>query len=350
MLKQYIPSFHAELHAIDTRSFDIARYPAEYMQLLLTHSTYYLHIYTQVLEKALALSGKKKEDIILLDYGAGNGLLGMFAKHCGFRKVYAIDISEPFVQAARLLNERLRLPVDSIMTGDWETAASFFQDKQKPDIVAGTDVIEHIYDLDIFFRGIKEMNPAMVTVFTTSAISSNPYKRFVFERAQRQDEYDYNHAEHSSGENPYAGLPFLEVRRRIIRENFSLPDATVEQLAGLTRGFNRTDMLDAVKGFIAGSVIMPATEHPTNTCDPITGSWTERLLTIDQYKKIYEENGFHLQVSNGFYNSWQPGLKSILLKPINFFTGVSGKWGRWLSSYILLAGHVQQPVKGIQKN
>ena len=83
---------------------------------------------------------------------------------------------------------------------------------------------------------------------------------------------------------------------------------------------------------------MPEPAHPTNTCDPITGSWTERLLTVKEYQSIYSKAGFALNVYNGFYNEWQEGKKGSVLKLLNKTTRLLGMQGRFLSSYIILVG------------
>src|SRR4051794_10887152 len=112
MFKQFIPTFSQKLQSIQVENLLIKGYPAEYLQLLITQRTYFLHIYAHVLQKVVQYATKPKEEIILLDYGAGNGLLSMFAKHCGFKTVYSIDINESFVQAAQLLNHQLEHPID----------------------------------------------------------------------------------------------------------------------------------------------------------------------------------------------------------------------------------------------
>jgi len=32
-------------------------------------------------------------------------------------------------------------------------------------------------------------------------------------------------------------------------------------------------------------ILPPLLQHPTNTCEPLSGSWTEHLLTIAEYQK-----------------------------------------------------------------
>src|SRR6476659_1895829 len=176
MFRPYISSFSQELQSVKIENFQIEPYPAQYLSLLLQQHTYYLHIYAQVFQKIIQYSSKRKEEIVLLDYGAGNGLLGMFAKHCGFKAVYSTDINESFVQAAQLLNKQLQHPIDAILTGDWDVVVQFCKTNPVPDAIAGTDVIEHIYDVNAFLKNIKTLNGAITTVFTTASVTANPFK------------------------------------------------------------------------------------------------------------------------------------------------------------------------------
>ncbi|TKK64151.1 class I SAM-dependent methyltransferase [Ilyomonas limi] len=338
MFKQYIFTFSATLQSIPITDFHIESYPAQYLQLLISQRIYYLHIYAQVLQKIVQYSIKPKEEMVLLDYGAGNGLLGMFAKHCGFKTVYSVDINTSFVYAAQFLNRQLKNPVDAILTGDWDTIVHFCKTHPIPDAVAGTDVIEHIYDVGNFLKNIKALNATMITVFTTASVTANPFKTYTIKKLQQQDEYKWSNPQHTSSDNPYAGLPFLEVRKRIIQEHFNLPEHQVTTLASVTRGMNTADILQAATTFIHTKQLPTVINHPTNTCDPVTGSWTEQLLTIEEYQVLYKNAGFNLTVYNGVYNEWQQGLKSLLLKILNRYILFTSRFGRWLSAYIVLVG------------
>lgn len=339
MFKQYIHTFSQTLQFIEINTLPIAHYPAEYLQLLITQRTYFLHIYAQVLQKVIQNTTKPKEEIILLDHGAGNGLLGMFAKHCGFKTVYSIDINESFVQAAQLINNQLPQPIDAILTGDWDAVVQFCEANPVPDAVISTDVIEHIYDVGTFLKNIKALNPAMITVFTTASVTANPFKTYTIKKLQQQDEYQGSNPEHTSSDNPYAGMPFVEVRKQIIQQHSNLPADQIAALAHATRGMNQADIIKAVNTFIQTSKLPQTISHPTNTCDPVTGSWTEQLLTIKEYNSLYGNAGFHLHVYNGFYNQWQQGVKALPLRLINQYIRLSKLLGRWLAAYIVLVGN-----------
>ncbi|MEI2747673.1 MAG: hypothetical protein V9E88_02790 [Ferruginibacter sp.] len=85
-----------------------------------------------------------------MDYGAGNGLLGIFARYCGFGRVALNDIDLPFLEAARKLSQALHIDMDAFIEGDISQVKDHPYAKQL-NAIAGTDVIEHIYNLDDFF-------------------------------------------------------------------------------------------------------------------------------------------------------------------------------------------------------
>lgn len=338
-LLSYIPAFSKKISALDTRKLTLAPYPHTYLQSLLRHHLYYLHIYAHVLDKLIANINKARQEIVLIDYGAGNGLLGMFAKQCGFEQVYLNDRSEDFIEAARQLSTALNIPIDGFIIGEWNEVADAFEQGTKPDAVIGTDVIEHIYDLEAFLEGIHILNPMMTTVFTTASVTANPFKTKQLMRLQYNDEFYGSNAEHAMPGDEYAGLPFAEIRKKMILQiQPTLNENDLLKIATATRGLNEKDIIEAVEDFSKTGVVPNPPQHPTNTCDPVTGSWTERLLTVQEYETIYNKAGFSLSVYNGFYNRWQGGIKSLILGMMNKTIALLGKRGSFITPFITLVG------------
>ena len=73
-----IDPFSHLLEGIDVRALSADSYAVAYLEHLLAHKRYYLHVYAGV------LNGLREYPTRLIDYGSGNGLLGIFAKYCGF--------------------------------------------------------------------------------------------------------------------------------------------------------------------------------------------------------------------------------------------------------------------------
>lgn len=331
--KAHKTGFCTLLNSLVLSEHEIAPYPLSYLQHLLTHKEYFVEIYTQVLNEAIANTNKTWDDSFLIDYGAGNGLLGLFAKFCGFRKVVLLDISEEFLHSTSVLSEKLNIKPDGIICGELKTLK--IEDTDIPDIVVGTDVIEHIYDLNSFFSTLHKMNSNLVTVFTTASNDKNWLKKRKLMRIQKIDEW---RGWKETEQNP--GYPsFREIRHKIISETLpSLEARDLEEMITNTRGLNKPDIILACERFTREGVKPVLIKHPTNTCDPMTGSWTERLLTDKEYKLLYKTHGFDLRIKNGYYNQCQSFPKSWPAVILNCFIKTVPVLGKQISPLLLLIG------------
>ena len=333
--KHYIPIFEEKLHAVDVQSLVIAPYCKRYLNHLFQNSKYYLSIYAEVLEKVKQESNIPVIDMCLLDYGAGNGLLGLFAKFCGFGKVMINDIDEPFLNASKILTSALNIDIHQFILGDLDDVKKV-PFCQKIDALVATDLIEHIYDLDEFVATIASINPNMVSVFTTGSNPKNYFKVRQLMKLQWRDELVggqendallFGHDAHDS---------YLKMRENIIRNIApELDENIILRLAKLTRGKNRKDIITAVKNYQSKKELPVLIAHPTNTCHPETGSWTERLMPISMYKFIFLQHRFNLHISAGFYNQYKFGIKGICLAFLNKIILI---FGLKLAPFIFLTG------------
>ncbi len=316
-----ITTFEKLLEKVNVAAISEHVYCRNYLQHLIIHRKYYLKIYEHIFSLLLKKSGKNISEITLIDFGCGNGLLGIFLKFCGINRVMLMDSDPLFIEAAKQLSKTLHVAVDEFLNGDESILFSI----SKPDIIVGTDVIEHVYDLNALMTMFHQLNPNLVSLFTTGSNPANKRKVKKLMELQKKDEWEGGvTAEGDLGHAPH--IAFLEMRKHII-QNFqlNLTESEINTLAVLTRGLNKKDIRKKVE-FYREKQQFPATPvHPTNTCDPNTGSWTERILTITEYKNIYNKNGFYLDLYAGFYNQFFKGLKSHFAKLMNSiikFTGI----------------------------
>lgn len=274
-------------------------YARQYLQKLLLHQDYYLSIYAKAIGLACGKSNKPVEKTCLIDYGSGNGLLGLFAKFAGFGEVVLVDMDKGFMESALALAKQLRIDLSAGIVGDIDDCRAY-----RPDMIIGTDVIEHVYNHERFFQSIRQLHPGMITVFSTASNPENPLQRRKLEALQRKDEYEGLSDEEAArtGEKPHP--PYLRMREFIIRAmapQLTAPD--IRSLAELTRGMRKDDISDAVSLFLQDGTLPQPPLHPSNTCHPETGSWTERLISIEDYESIYRNAGFQLECLPGFYDS-----------------------------------------------
>jgi hypothetical protein len=289
-----IVSFARLLDRITPGALSADPYAVAYLDHLLAHRLYYLHIYADLLKRVPRDGG-------LVDFGCGNGLLGLFARHCGFDKVALVDVDEGFLHAASAL--ATQLGIDVALRND--LPATGYRS------LVGTDVVEHIYDLSAFMRSTGGLERVTLT---TSANTQNWLKARVIKKFQRIDEL--RGTPPAVGNRWTAVSSFLEQRYTIIEA--AAPGLDVAwQLAERTRGQRREDIQTAVKKYLATGALPPPPTHHTNTCDPETGSWTERLLYPAEYRRCFAHGGFTLAIRTGGYNTYEGGVKSLLLKGVN---------------------------------
>lgn len=333
--KHYIPIFEEKLHAVDVQSLAIAPYCKRYLNHLLQNSKYYLSIYASVLDKVKKESSKPTVETHLLDYGAGNGLLGLFAKCCGFGKVTINDIDESFLSASKVLANKMNIDVEHFILGDLEDVKKEAS-SEKIDALVATDLIEHIYDLDAFVATMASLNPELISVFTTGSNPENYFKVRQLMKLQNRDEYVGGKADDALLFGHVAHESYLKIREKIIKDVApDMDEYIILKLAKLTRGKNKSDIINAVKKFKETKELPLLIDHPSNTCHPETGSWTERLMPISTYKSIFRHHQFELQISSGFYNHYQPGLKGTALL---FLNKIKLIFGLKLDPFIFLTG------------
>jgi 2-polyprenyl-3-methyl-5-hydroxy-6-metoxy-1,4-benzoquinol methylase len=317
-------SFINKLSSINVASISTDKRVADYLNYLLQHKKYFLKIYSFVLEKAISCTNKKVNELNILDFGTGNGLLALYAKHCGCKQVFACDVYSNFIVAAKKLSELINIEIDDWSVCDEYNLFNTFSSK-KIDIIVGTDVIEHIYDLDIFYKNIRLLNNQIVTSFTTASVYDNYFKRKKLEQLMISDEVEY-----------------VEIRKNIIHKyDTSLNNKQLDQLSKATRGLKEEDIINYVDEYKRTGIIKNLAINDFNTCDPITGNFTERILTIEEYKILYRKHHLGVEVLSGFYNDEGNILKKNLLKALNFYIKIFYKKYiiRMVTPFVLLVGN-----------
>lgn len=332
---------------IEIDELDLKDYPAYYAKHIIAHLNYYVSIYQQVIDLAIRSADREVSSLTVLDFGCGNGFLGLFAKYCGFKQVWLCDLSQDFLQAAEKTAQAGKFEIDGFIQGDIDSVREYFRSlNTQPDIILSTDVIEHIYDLEQLFQNLKKLNPNLISVFTTA---SNPYnfrKVKMLHKEQYKDEW-IGHKDLSEGDQIKKGfspLSFFEQRKEIIRtQKVSLTEETVAELARLTRGKKIDDILESVRNYLdTGNLPRPPADLQW-VCDPYTGSWTERILPIKAYEEQVHRSGFGLNWVNGFYNPYsRSAVSAFIVRYLNRFIRKNKGIGKYVAPYIVL---IVKPVK-----
>ncbi|MDR1368972.1 MAG: class I SAM-dependent methyltransferase, partial [Dysgonamonadaceae bacterium] len=292
---------------IDFETLGISQYNLEYIRRMLPNLNYHFRIYT---DSILILLKNEKIQPWFVDFGGGHGFLSLLLKMLGFKVIYC-DNNPLSVQTITKLKSVLKIGPDHIVEGSSDEFLAFCtSNKIKPNYLIATDLIEHIYDLDIFFSNLYQINPGFKMVFTTYANPSNPQKVRILRKLMIDVEKNI----------------FLPMREDFIRENYqNLTDKEFYILAKSTRGLTYKDIPDTVDNYLENAQLLPVDVDNYNTCDPQSGNWMERILPLKEYRKILNENGFHVEFKKGFYNeNYKNPIKTIIYTGINKIIKYSG--------------------------
>ena len=286
------------LGKVNVGELQVSEYSRNALKRVLDAAEYYLEIYRNCLEKVLEMCGLSPEEIIIVDYGGGHGLLSILAKKLGFNKVIYIDYNADALHTVQVLSDILGVAPDVMLQGDVTVLREWCNDnKVKPNALLAMDVIEHIYVLDEFFSELHSISDKMKMVFTTA---STPFNKRVVRRLRRAMQED------ELGTTTRKG--FWQKRRDYLQELH--PDMSERELdywADNTRGLIYEDVERAVESQSPNLLL-----DPDNTCDPANGSWTERILPIDDYRQLLLPYGFTLSVLPGRYNEHRNGAKKMV--------------------------------------
>ncbi|MCR5193773.1 MAG: methyltransferase domain-containing protein [Bacteroidales bacterium] len=292
-----IKNFVNRLASIDTAASSMTDYCRVSLNRTLNAAEYYVEIYHNSLEKCLELASLSPEEMTIVDYGGGHGLLSAYAKSLGFGRVVYVDINPEAVRMAEQLFEMIGLRPDDIITGDVPQLIEWCHTSGvTPNALVSIDVIEHIYVLDDFFGAIHSLSPQMKMVFTTA---STPYNSRVVRNLHKAMQAD------ELGTTTRKG--FWQKRRDYIQTVWDdMSERELDYWADNTRGLTYDDVKRAVE---SRSPNLLCDDY--NTCDPATGSWTERILPEEDYRQLLLPYGWSLDVKPGHYNVHRRGLKAI---------------------------------------
>lgn len=308
------------LRTIDYNSLPVSDYSRNYILRMLPHIDYYLQIYRYCIERLIGRLGKEPAAVTLVDYGGGHGFFSCCAKEMGVGRVVYIDYNPLASACAEQVRRAAAIGADEVLTGGSAELRQWFQSRgEQPDAVAGMDVIEHIYCLEAFFGDLHALNPSLCGIFTTGSTPFNPIVRRRLHRYMKADEL---------GSGSSAG--YLAQRRAYIEQHLpSLSCADAERWARLTRGRTFADALRDVESNRAEPLA-----DPYNTCNPATGSWSERILPLSDYERMASDRGWRADLGLGWYNPYRSGAKGAASRGLNLLIRRLGL--RCLAPFIVL--------------
>lgn len=273
-----------------------------------------------LLYRAIILSGRRVEDIVLMDYGAGVGTVYSLAKLLGCKTVIYNDYLEDWNSSAKLIGKAIGVEVDMYVLGDIDATLDALEKANiQCDIITSRNVIEHIYNLSYFYSQLSKRQPNAIIYSSTTANARNPLTRI----------------QHRMIHNKWEPQ-FREARLETIKKLYPQWDESIaNKLAKQTRGLALEDLEMALKEFDSSKTLPNPARHGTNTCDPGTGVWFEHLVSFGEYERIISGAKFKVQFSAGLWDThnlkWWKNLLGYLLNPIIL---LNDKLGTFVAPFI----------------
>ncbi len=287
---------------LDLDRLNISDYNKIYFKKYVNQFDFYMSIYTQLLLKSLKNLSKPIEQSTFIDYGGGCGMLSYLAKEIGFKTVIYNDIYPTSVEDAKIISKNLDIDIDYFIGGNIDELTN--QIKQihlKPDLICSFDVLEHIYDIEDWFKSVCKIKNPFSIIFMTHANPLNPLINYRLKKLHRKAEF--KGLEKSEGWKEIdINTSYFEVRKKIIRN--CIPNINQKKLyllAAKTRGLKKMDIEKVILNYQKTGKILYQIKHPTNTCDPFTGNWAEHLINLKKLKLIAKNNNLKMTITNSFY-------------------------------------------------
>ncbi len=331
-----------KLLRIDIDMLDISDYNKFYLKKICCNVKYFFNIYTFILYHALKNNEKELDEIVVVDYGGGTGLLSFLAYESGIRNIIYVDIYKKSINDSQIIAGQLACKCRTYLHGDIQDLKYYMKNNDiKTDALVSSDVIEHVYNLEDFMRIAGEISGKQTNlIFSTSANIKNPVIRQKLKKLHYTDEYTDREAVagNKQCDTLYA---HYNLRLKIINDyaGDKISEKTKQLLAKLTRGKIKEDIEFAVHTYIKEKKIPLPPVHKTNTCDPFSGNWSERLVEHKYYRKLAADNGLLLRVMPGFYgvNPDEFIFKKLIKFALNHIIKAGGRNGVYIAPYIILS-------------
>lgn len=321
------------LQSLKIDELPISQYNRIYLAKHLESTEYAVNLGWQILESGLKNIDKPLSSISVAEIGGGTGIISLLAAWLGFGKVIYTDTYQQSCDDFEVLSTKLGLPIHQIICGSIQELST--HKRGTIDLIVSRDVIEHIYDPADFFKLSTEKFRQTVMVHNTSANIHNIFKKKYFKSIHEKDEWQGNTDQFKPGDSIES---FYQLRLNYILKQFpNLSQSRVEVLAALTRGKIYPDISKLVKEYILTNKLPPMPRHPTNTCDPENGNWTEQLIPILAYESFIDNMFFSVKWQFAFYDTWRnTGLKFLILKLFNWFIKISGSLAKLIAPAIIM--------------
>ena len=330
-----------DIAKLDLKELGVSEYNQIYIQTKLRKPHYEMCVASYMLGEFTNHTGSDHDNAVLVDYGAGSGLACFAAKRLGIKHVVYCDIFEQSCKDAKLIGDAIGVTIDQYVCGDLPDTHQWIRSNGlQASGVISHNVIEHVYSMNELFDFIGQIAERDTFVWLSTA--ANPFrKKTQAELAKHANRVETQTREPAPGHKERNALEaYRDIRHSIVKQaRPELDDETLNLIADRTRGMRQDDILAFLASYTAGDTITIEPDHPTNTCDPLTGNWAERMMDPFQLVQDAKRHDLDLQVRPGLWSLDDDSfVKNTFKKMSNAAIAVRGNKGLARSPYYILCG------------
>ncbi len=308
--------------SLKSHNLELDDYNQEYLSKYLEKVEYNTHLACRLIEG----TGSPDSYERIIDLGGGVGFNSAFFAFVGYKNVYCVDIDQISTRDASTINQQLGVGNIEYVTSGYEIFETLDLSNT---IICSRDVIEHIYDLKSFF---KVTSKAKTNSHNTAAVHNSFFRKKEFNNVHYSAEFVGN--KNKSIKSRDTRKSYYAMRQNFTLKRFpKMSKEEVNNIAKISRGLIEKDIETLVE---QGTYPKHHFETiNTNTCNPQTGNWAERVLSFKQYNLFGKESKLNTSYLLNGYNTFNAkGLKKLALISINSILSLA-KWSRLCSSFTI---------------
>jgi|KBSSwiStaDraftv2_1062776.scaffolds.fasta_scaffold219467_2 SAM-dependent methyltransferase len=251
---------------------------------------------------------------VVVDVGSGFGMVSNLLAHWGAERVVALEVHAPMTESHARVNASYFPDLARRVLHVRGDGSAMPLRSGSADIVLSIEAISHYFDVDAFLdECARVLRPGGQVVVSDGNNGANPRIRaHVVEYWDRLE---------NGPEGPFGSEivpePMVKRRERIVRERFpELPPGRAGELARLTSGMDRTQIIEAVAAHLRGGPA-PASRYARGQCprEPEWGYVLEQLFDGRELAARLSRRGFEARALphfGGAANDWVHAANVVL--------------------------------------
>lgn len=268
----------------------------------------------------------------IVDHGGGIGFFSFLCKSFGIGQVIYQDIESHYKKDTVLIANALGFTIDHYIIGDTDVLLEYTtKNNLTINGIGSRNVIEHVLDYRLLFQEFAKIKSSDLVIYiATSANIHNPVIHYLHKKMHHQYDLYGDEKTRRILNNATSGNA---MRIEILKEE-KAKDVEIQALLPYLRDKTKLEITSALNTY-RSTKTLPARPDRTNTRDPNSGVWVERLVRFEDYARASKAACFEIKLLPGYYDThYKSSWKNILAAGMNILVKIAGPWQINVGGYL----------------